>query len=154
MSVQQIENDPQEFALYCIHQSGGQCVRWQRNTTPSTRGRWSVCVCVWLFVCVLLSREEEAQQQRPAAVGAHPAGTLWWHHEDFLDGQGRRGSQHWCESSCPAPTLSLGSNTQSATLPELRVYRSWCKTISPLAEMEENETGAAQPETQASCAVP
>lgn len=22
----QIENDPQEFALYCVHQSGGQCV--------------------------------------------------------------------------------------------------------------------------------
>lgn len=27
----QIENDPQEFALYCVHQSGGQCVHLRHH---------------------------------------------------------------------------------------------------------------------------
>lgn len=63
MSVQQIENDPQEFALYCIHQSGGQCVHSQRNTTPSTRGRWSVCVC--LCVCCFLEKRKLSNRDQP-----------------------------------------------------------------------------------------
>ncbi len=65
--------------------------------------------CVRVFL-----REEEAQQQRPAPMGARTTGTLWRHHEDLFDGHGRRGSQQWCECSSPASLKRLK-------------YKSWPK---------------------------
>lgn len=35
--IQQIENDPQEFALYCVHQSGGTSyLLYQSHTVKSS----------------------------------------------------------------------------------------------------------------------